>query len=909
MGEVAFSDIARAVEQHDPGLGELLVRYMAQEDPEPGLSELAPEDADAPDVPEGAWTLERLGGAVGRLRGKTATERRIARRDAFDAAAGSAYAPPRLGLGRLLVEMYGSGDSGSGDAGARDALITAFREGELGWGAWQGAKAIYKLAEASHDAALFGVLASRFDTLTSGDVRGEVSQGTLIYMRRRAWRWLRQLGRAVPELFPSFAVEVLRHYPAGHSSASWVATHIWSYETARLSRSPLPFAAPAESALKKRAFPAAWKLSPAPMLRLLDLAENEVVCTFAIRSLKVDHPLALRAVEPAWLARLGARPIGALHAFVVALIRDNPELHASRLAEVGLHDTVVGFLRSPDAGARAYALDYVRGNVPDLPIELLFELLGLSDKQVVALAVSRFEPLLPTLSLPLLARLLTFTPTREAAGTQIRNRFRPADLTADLFVDVIYAEDAPVKFLMGWYNEANVAIPVGHWQAGAVDSRRDRRTLQWIMQELGKRKGPEIGIDWIRAAIDDPQLRAFALKWLQDGKLAGPDLDVEWIKGFVARPSLRAVALSVLANRKLVAASRIGVDWLLGLAGSSDPELQQFGESQLLQGFAPNDFASGGKSGLDRLWELAVDRKEPVRQFASTWLRVHHPDIGPHHSELKTLGIKPLLKRADYPLARVRPLFEDERPEPRRLAAAIGKEEMLRWNDPGLLWALAGSRHREARALGCELLLGATVDPPAADAVPPSWIDGQRLFLLAESAQKQTRETVLTVIRALYDRVGSPERLTWLMESADRDVRLFAVRLFWDRYRPIPGRPTKEFADVHALRQFLRAMLYGLPPGRVERRGAPAGVAPGPGKAPPMPARSMPVRPMSASVGKRRLVEAVRDLGSKDAGFARVMVPVLAEFTASEAKGEWQACVAALATLKAAHGAALDDPR
>jgi hypothetical protein len=89
---------------------------------------------------------------------------------------------------------------------------------------------------------------------------------------------------------------------------------------------------------------------------------------------------------------------------------------------------------------------------------------------------------------------------------------------------------------------------------------------------------------------------------------------------------------------------------------------------------------------------------------------------------------------------------------------------------------------------------------------------------------------------------------------------------------------------VEALRTFLRRMLFGLPPGRSKE--AREGVV----------ARRLP-----ASEAKRRVIELVRDLGLEDESFARVVAPVLAEFTGSLAKGEWQSCLASLVRLRAAH--------
>jgi hypothetical protein len=150
------------------------------------------------------------------------------------------------------------------------------------------------------------------------------------------------------------------------------------------------------------------------------------------------------------------------------------------------------------------------------------------------------------------------------------------------------------------------------------------------------------------------------------------------------------------------------------------------------------------------------------------------------------------------------------------------------------------------------------------------------------------------------------------MDSTDRDVRLFAVRLFWDRHRPrplpadfAPRRAvstlgpigTERFADLDSLRQFARTVLFGLPPGRVGERDP---IAPGA----PAPERALP-----ASVAKRRLIEALRDVALEDVGLARAIAPVLHEFTESTAKGEWHASVQALTALKAHHAEALWQPQ
>ena len=63
----------------------------------------------------------------------------------------------------------------------------------------------------------------------------------------------------------------------------------------------------------------------------------------------------------------------------------------------------------------------------------------------------------------------------------------------------------------------------------------------------------------------------------------------------------------------------------------------------------------------------------------------------------------------------------------------------------------------------------------------------------------------------------------------------------------------------------------------------------------------LPDRPLPASVSKRRLIDVIKDLALADAEFATQVIPVLAEFRHSHAKGESQRCIAALAQLRRVH--------
>ena len=417
----------------------------------------------------------------------------------------------------------------------------------------------------------------------------------------------------------------------------------------------------------------------------------------------------------------------------------------------------------------------------------------------------------------------------------------------------------------------------------------------WL--RLDRRSGRDIGGDWFKRALFEAKLSAKAAEWLRAGKLAGDDLDVEWIKGLVVRPNLRQLVMDVLGNRELVDPARIGRGWLLTMTRSPDVTLAGFARRYLLEHFTPDDLG-----GIDRIWEQLADRKtaEPVREFLATYLSVHHPGHGPTTLEATTLGTEPKLGPDAYPLDRIRPFFDEELALLRTLATNVGRYEVVRWGDRGLLYDLAASRHREPRTLAAEILQ--QIGKPEADAelVPPiDWLDPIRIFALTEGPARVSREIALNLIVDHYDRLGGPRRLAWLMESPEREVRNFAVRLLWHRHRPRETPPTwsppkagpelgasERFESNEALQQFLRAMLFGLPPGRRPRQDA---------------AASFGARAMPASMAKRRLIEVVRDFALEDVAFARIAVPVLTEFARSVGKGEWQACVTALVQLRRAH--------
>ena len=900
MVDITFEDLTGALEARAPDFAERVVAMLEQTDPPEDrpedASELVDDAQEWPPLPDGTWTLARLKSATseGRLADKTPGERKNIRREAFEGLLAAPYPPPRLRLGALLSSLYTNDDEW-----ARSQLMTIFKEGRLGYGVWQAFKSVFKQAEIQHDAAMFGVLAYRLDAYQRTPHTKEISPGTIKYMRRRAWRYLRRLGESVPELFPSFAVQVLQHYPAGFRfGGAWVAHQIWAHAD-MIGVDVAPLVRPPED-LSRRAFDETWKLSPDPLLRLLEDAANDVVCDFAIRGLKQDFPKRLRSVDAEWLRRIARKSSASVHTFLIEALTDSPEYHQSRLRGLGLHRTVLDLLKSDSSVAREYAIKYAQAHAPDIDVQELIELACDGMAEVRAFAVDRIQDRSgAAIGLPGLVRLIIEPETRAIASDMIERSFRPTDLSAELFFRLTLSSHELRRFVGDWHEREKTPLPVRLLLSLVEHPKANHAARRWAFSNLDKRPGAEIGVDWFKKALLEPQLASRAAQWLRAGKLAGPDLDVEWMKGLVMRPSLRPLALDLLGDRALVSPDRVGLSWLLAMLRHPDENVQQFAHRYMLEHFAPEDF-----EGVDRLWALASERQQPeaVRRFAAAYLKAHHPQARQIASDEAALAVKARLDHASFALIRVRSSFEDERPDVRQLAVAVAKYEIVRWGDQGLLYDLAASRFREPRRFAADTLVAVgepTADP---DRIPPkSWLLPDRIFALTEHSSSGTRELALNLIVKHYDLVGGPQRLAYLLDSPDRDVRAFAVRLLWDRHRP--RRPISpkasngdraqssatesvRFDSVEALRHFLRTVMFGLPPGRGARTDD---------------KMSLAIRPLSASIAKRRLIAVVRDLALEDGDFARLVTPILEEFSHSVAKGEWQACVTALVRIQRAH--------
>ncbi|WP_394822785.1 hypothetical protein [Pendulispora albinea] len=904
-GPISMDDLRRLAEAEAPDLVQAILALLEREEEQ---SERANEDEHSAD----RMTVDTLRAALDQAARLQDKGRRQA--DAHEAWKRYLGQPEsgiaqQIQLADLIVALY---ERGSGPA--RAAIVELAREAPLVYGIWGGLKRVYKLAEKNLDAEIFGALAVRFDCEAHDMGAGarDVKRGTLVYLQRRAWRFLRQLGKAVPELYPQFCVEVLRAYPLDTDSDVRIADAIEHHPAKK-------WGAPKNLPKTKKfrvPYREAWEASADPLMLLLETCQADFAASFAILGLRELFPDALRKVTPEWLGRLAFRPLTSAHEFLVETLDASPEFHQGKLKGIGLHEPVLALLVSPSAKARKYAIEYARGHAADMPPERLIELLekaGSSYSDTAKFAASSIMGRSPRqLGIAVLGRLIAFDETRKWAAAALETEFERKELDETFFLDMLYSQDYDRAQWATRYLEKKFKrdeLPLALWIRVLDDPRArddDGTVVEWAMEQLSKFSVKLAPGAWILDALAREDIGSEVGEWLAKADGLPPEIDLERIKGLVFDPSRRQVAFALLGNRKLVSPGDIGLGWLLALARRADPQLHEWAHRYLLQHMAPVHFAEekgDAKAGIARLFALALGAKEPeaVRAFAQTYLRCHHPKLGPEQSESKQWGIKSLIPRGAYSEERLWPALFDSRGDVRRFAVAITRAELRRWGAQTRVYELAESSAKEVRNIAYDALVQAGeahADPELA--LTPEELDPVQIFSMTESRSRASRDVAIELIRKHYARIGGVLRLGWLMQSADREVRFFAVRLLWEKHRPrgVPEhwRPSAgaieqagAFTDAEALRALLKRLLFTVPPGRSMEQ-----------------LESARARKLPASVAKRNLIEIVRDLAIEDAGFATIVAPVLGEFTGSVAKGEWQACLSALMTLRSVHGMALE---
>lgn len=167
------------------------------------------------------------------------------------------------------------------------------------------------------------------------------------YLRRRSWRYFRQLGKSSPERYFAAVRTVLTRYRDEDVADglalldNWGLVHILFHFSPALVSNPTGWTLAREAKLSdvKPApiYSVLWKADPAPLLELLDNAPSRAVRMWAIQMLQVEHPRTLTGLPVeklvTWLGHRSAEMV----TLAAELLRKGKKLAgvgADRLLEI-----------------------------------------------------------------------------------------------------------------------------------------------------------------------------------------------------------------------------------------------------------------------------------------------------------------------------------------------------------------------------------------------------------------------------------------------------------------------------------------------------------------------------------------------------------------------------------------------
>jgi len=356
----------------------------------------------------------------------------------------------------------------------------------------------------------------------------------------------------------------------------------------------------------------------------------------------------------------------------------------------------------------------------------------------------------------------------------------------------------------------------------------------------------------------------------------------------------------------------------LNASGANIKIISETAFLQMLAGKPATVSADATQAGCERLWDMLTGGGTAdafLSQLALKYLRRHHPDICLAETD------RPVDPGAEVPASfltfeRVRPLFAESRKHLRDFALELAQWEFARWTPPAAeIIRLCELPHPEVRRFVAAALLADDVPEHRRHRIDPGTLSPAAVYSFCESPDEQTRLLGMELIRRA-PRLQLPEELFRLTESPDRKVRGFVVRALWSLYRDrgitadwkpavpppaalaskkaraadrgpgAPHRPEQPPAAVQGLAEFLRRILFELPPARLP---------PGQDGAEGINVR---LKPLPARQAKLSLVEMLRDLALADAAFAAGVLPVLEEFMTSRGRGERDACLVAVTRIR-----------
>ena len=617
--QVNLRDVQSAWESKDPQLPTLVAQLSRQHDLKP-----TPVHKD---VPTFYAFIKEISSE--RFKRKSKEEKalfRMAQLKMLESDDAKAPLSDRLRLHEIILTLWRESNPF-----ARACLLEIIATVKLTYGPWRALKRIFKEAEARDDTQIMGALAARFDMAVSNR-RHTISQRTLGYMCRRAWRYLRRTAESLPVLYAEAASDYLAWYTDQTQwNGTWIANHIFFHATGQYTRKFFWYYGRGNASLTKdRAYPDLWGRTPRPLFALLERARSERVRQFAVQCLKADFKTTLREIEPAWVARIIRFNSEVIHEFAVWILSHAPRLEQAAFRKLGLHEAVLLLFDSKSSNARVYAADYARIHARDLPLDYIIRLIHNSHETVRKLAFDLLSALNPRRQVGLTAwgKILKTQYGHAYAAQVLRKHFGARDLTPEWFRDQLLTNHADtVKFAKELLPQIHSYKKLG--PSFFMDLLEDlipiypentynvSNTASFALNELMRFDINALDPDFFKHMLVHPIGYRKIAAWLDEGRLNAQTVEIGFYKALAYLPDwkkdpwinrlkaqskhwaavltfnedLSERVLNWLTDIRRFSPNDIGFEWLMTLVGRSESKYHNFAVNMLIKAFTPADFA------------------------------------------------------------------------------------------------------------------------------------------------------------------------------------------------------------------------------------------------------------------------------------------------------------------------------
>lgn len=318
--------------------------------------------------------------------------------------------------------------------------------------------------------------------------------------------------------------------------------------------------------------------------------------------------------------------------------------------------------------------------------------------------------------------------------------------------------------------------------------------------------------------------------------------------------------------------------------------------------------------GAEYLWQMATDDPtSPMSELAVSYITHHHAELCLALTD-RPVDPDAVIPKEFFSSERFIPLLNSGHSRLRQFALQVIQCELANWRLTADEWRqIAEVSHQDVKDFVKQALLDKQTQENRRYHIGVEKLSAEILYHLIDSQKYFTRKIGLTLLLR-YPQFHDVKTLYRLTESTDREVRYESVKMLWQSYktRTVPSNwqpknsqnvvvtsPDELPATLEQLLDLLKRGLFELPPARLVEKTETKSqtVKYYHGRAVVVEEKTAEQKPISASKAKLALIETYRDVALEDREFARLILPLLQQFTLSAGKMERHACLVAVTRI------------